>query len=423
MNTNTGIWIATAAVLVFSATTVFWQRRGISATRGEIETLRRAIAEQEEPPRDLAASPPGAPPIETAAHPSAPALLAMLPPAGGDMAEFFRSVPAMFEQIRDHSPEELLALIAEIDGGQAEDDGKAGFVKTLLMMIVAEDAPEEILAMVEESGNGRDGGLRAAAFVGLAKKDPDRARQMLDTVDWPAREVQNARTSLFRALLQHDLPAALELFRDSQSDLLAASSGVISDVSSDPSLRAEIWEAARVEGDAVLRQELVRGLLIGDYIRGGAAAMRASFAAAEFLDGELKRVLIRELAPEAMASQPDETVLWIRESLPADEIPAEVARAVGSWAREDFNAAGTWLGAQENSPERDAAISTFAKTVARIDPQAAATWANSIEDAAARRKALAATLGRWRESDAAAAIEWAQENGIDVGDIPSVSED
>ncbi len=148
--------------------------------------------------------------------------------------------------------------------------------------------------------------------------------------------------------------------------------------------------------------------------------MRQAFADADFDDVGLKLAIVQEFAGSAMPTDSDQTYAWIRESLPAKEVPQALARAVGSWARRDFNAAGTWLGAQEDSPARDEAAGMFARTVVKINPLAAVTWAASISDEEMRQTALDTTLGRWSHEDPDAASSWADENGIDTSGIPGV---
>ncbi|MGI9241616.1 MAG: hypothetical protein ACR2RV_12510 [Verrucomicrobiales bacterium] len=421
MKSNLSVWTTALVLLAIAAATLVWQRSSLSATREEIADLKQKIGAQALPPTGVATAPEIA--VPTPDRPSVGELLEMLPQGERDMGAMFRAVPIMFEQIQDYTSDELLGLMDDMDELTAGDPSKAGvlgLVKSLLMVIVADEAPERVLAMVEKDGAGTGAELRSAAFAGLARKDPDRARQLLEEADWPARQIQVAKSVLLGELLKSDLPAALELFREERSDLLTTSSAIISDASSDPAVRDRLWTAVRSESDPVVRHELAKGLIAGEFIRGGPQAMRQAFADADFDDVALKTAIVQEFAGSALPTDPDETYAWIEESLPAEEVPQALARALGSWARRDFNAAGQWLGAQPDSPARDEAIGMFARTVVEIDPLAAATWAASIAEEETRQTALGSTLGRWTEADPEAAKAWADENGIDTSELPRV---
>ena len=421
MKTNLTLWITTLALLTIATATLIWQHSSLSATRHEIAELRQETRVQESPaPTTAVAAQIATPPLDRL---SADGLLALLPQGEEDMGAIYRAVPIIFEQLEDYSSDELIELMAEMDELSKSDPPKAGMlglIKSLLMVIVAEEVPERVLAMVEKDGAGTGSELRAAAFAGLARKDPDRARQLLEDADWPARQIQVAKAVLLGELLKSDLPAALELFREDRSDLLTTSGAVISDVSSDPAVRDSLWVAVRSESDPVVRYELAKGLIAGAFIRGGPEEMRKAFAEADFDDVNLKSAIVQEFAGSALPTDPDQTYAWIRESLPAEAVPQALARALGSWARRDFNAAGTWLGEQEDSPARDEATGMFARTVVQINPLAAVTWAASISDKEMRRTALDATISQWSQDDPDAASSWADENGIDTSELPEI---
>ena len=158
------------------------------------------------------------------------------------------------------------------------------------------------------------------------------------------------------------------------------------------------------------------GLVFGEFYRDGLPALRQAFEQLTFMEDSTKSALIRgsvQMGMGIMSADPTGSYEWMRESVSAEQFAETFANAIGTWARTDFNAAGAWLGRQPSSPERDAAMSTFARTVASIDPEAAATWAASIDDEQTRSKAINVTLGYWKRTDAKAAKEWEDRNGPD----------
>lgn len=405
MSSKKKIWIATVVALVACVAWCLAQRSGNAAVRGEISHLKKV----------LASSPPSAARLEETAQESADRAVAGLPPAeelvamlsddDRDPSSSFRSFAVMLERIKHYSTEEVLTLIEELERLAKSDESQAqkiGFPRMMLMIIAAEDAPERILEMAKDLNDE----VRLAAFSGLVKKDPQRARAYLEEVEWTAREVQKGKAALFAELLKRDVTVALDLFRASSWELNAESTAAIGVACKNDGTREKLWLAAREESDAAVRLQLSKGLIAGELVRGGAKGMRQAFASADFFDAKLKAELVEEFAGEAMSSEPDETTTWIREAVPPQDVPMALAAALGSWARKDFNAAGTWLGKQAPSPERDQAITSFASTVAEIDPAAAATWANEISDPTLRETTLEKTLKQWKAKDPAAAEAW-----------------
>ncbi len=406
MTGNQKIWISTAIALAVCAVMFLSQRSGNRAVRSEIERLEKMVASGATPAATVEEKPaPKAPESATQESPSVEELVEMMRDDDRDPASSFRAFASMLERIEHYSTEEVLTLIEELEQLAASDESlaqKIGFPRMMLMVIAAEDAPERILEMGKDANNE----VRAAAFAGLVKKDPQRARAFLDEVEWTAREVQMGRAVLFAELLNRDVAQALELFRGGSWTLNPESTGAIGSACNDPDMREKLWRAARDEDDASVRLQLSKGLIIGELMRGGAKGMRQAFASANFFDAKLKAELVKEFAGDAMGSDPDETAAWIREAIPPQDVPKALASAVGEWARQDFNAAGTWLGKQPPSAERDQAIAGFAATVAHIDPAAAATWAAEISEPALRESALEKTLEKWKAKDPAAAQAW-----------------
>lgn len=101
-----------------------------------------------------------------------------------------------------------------------------------------------------------------------------------------------------------------------------------------------------------------------------------------------------------------EAAAWAT-NLPASDARRDaVSDLVGRWAGSDANAAGEWLGANQNLPEYDAAAASFAGQVARQDPESAVAWASTVQDPQQQRGAYERVYRGWREADRAAADAW-----------------
>ncbi|MES2705491.1 MAG: hypothetical protein V4726_02700 [Verrucomicrobiota bacterium] len=81
------------------------------------------------------------------------------------------------------------------------------------------------------------------------------------------------------------------------------------------------------------------------------------------------------------------------------------------WTETDLNAAGTWLSAQPESPEKWNAVQTFALAAVKDDPEAALQWAASIPDSALQARARRRVLAHWADTDPDAASAWLSSSG------------
>ena len=422
MNTNLKLWISTAMALAVCVCTFLWQRSSIGAVRTEIGELEEQLDNSKSYSLKSGASADIQPLAKKIERRPAAELIAMLPEGDSDPVASFRAIRVMFEELRDYSSDELLELAEQMGRLAKDDPAKAGIIgmpRSLLMQIIAEDAPEKVLALLEKDGEDA-AELRSMAIASLARKDPDRALRYLEDAKLNTRENRIVRTAIVTELIRSDLPRALEMLRSAQSNLLSSGMGLIVTASNDPTVREKLWSAARVENDPVLRHELAKGLMTADYLRGGISKVRDAFEEADFLDSKTAATIVRDVTSTSMQSEPDETFAWICEVLPAESSPQVVANALQSWAQNDFNAAGKWLGEQESSPQRDAAMATFATTVVGIDPEAAIAWAVAINDEPSRQKALDLTLDKWSMQDPDATSAWAEANGIDPQQIPGI---
>ncbi len=83
-----------------------------------------------------------------------------------------------------------------------------------------------------------------------------------------------------------------------------------------------------------------------------------------------------------------------------------VAQRLYHWAKKDPESAGTWLLAQEVTPDLDEAIRGYAGAVMYENPAAAVKWAARLSDAGERVRGTADYYGRWYREDPIAAQAW-----------------
>ncbi|MBQ98492.1 MAG: hypothetical protein CMP30_10910 [Roseibacillus sp.] len=95
-----------------------------------------------------------------------------------------------------------------------------------------------------------------------------------------------------------------------------------------------------------------------------------------------------------------------------DEAATWLDSTYGEWADRDPEGAGERISSMPRSPQRDAAISGFARQISYGDPGKAIEWANSIAEESARVEALTHAGQHLARRDRAAAEAWVASSGL-----------
>jgi hypothetical protein len=144
----------------------------------------------------------------------------------------------------------------------------------------------------------------------------------------------------------------------------------------------------------------------------GAKAWIAEHAGADYAGDA-----VREVAERISRDDPQAALTWA-DSLPETAQAGVYREAMGTWTREDPTAASQYLATLDNSPNRDAAVGSFATSLARArdeeqrDPESAASWAITIEDETVRTDTVTEVARSWMRSDREAATAWLPSSGL-----------
>lgn len=140
-----------------------------------------------------------------------------------------------------------------------------------------------------------------------------------------------------------------------------------------------------------------------------AKALVESYLGTDLVDGRA----LRAAADGISKTDPAQAVDWLMEVSEGGDRSYAVAETIEDWADKDPNAAGTWLGQQELTPEMDPAVSAFAREITRDDPESALAWSSIISDDRRRTETMARVGRDWFRRDKAAATQWVEQNEID----------
>ncbi|MEM0895780.1 MAG: hypothetical protein AAGJ79_02760, partial [Verrucomicrobiota bacterium] len=148
-------------------------------------------------------------------------------------------------------------------------------------------------------------------------------------------------------------------------------------------------------------------------LQGGIEEVKTHFEGFDLSDPSLLAPLSANFSA-AMGSEPEATLEWAMEIYDIELQSSEIPNLISSWARNDYNAAGKWLGEMESSFTKDRSIEVFSRTVAPVDPEGAAIWSAQISDPVIRKNSLSRAIAQWRQKDRAAANAWLTETGSEV---------
>lgn len=284
------------------------------------------------------------------------------------------------------------------------------------------DGPTALAAVSEMGGDGRRRGFASiSAMRGWASNDPEAAKAHLEGMEGGFEKGMMTQ-GVVSGLASVDPFAATEYVLKLDAEREASGEG-----------GDDRWRGYAVDRqmEAIANAQIQRGMkdatswaesLPDGNIKSSAFDRVAeSFArnspeeAAEWIkshaDQEYAGRAIREVSEELSREDPAAAVTWASE-LPEEAQGGAMRTAMEQWTREDPEAAGGYLGNMSESPTRDAAVSSFARTLDREDPALAAEWAGSISDEGTRTETLQSVARSWLRSDADAAKAWLPQSGL-----------
>lgn len=106
-------------------------------------------------------------------------------------------------------------------------------------------------------------------------------------------------------------------------------------------------------------------------------------------------------------------VEWMSGNLAAESLPDPVRAIVGEWTRQDYMAAGKWLGATPDGPAKQVAVVAYVEAVAEYEPQVAVQWAMTLPPGTGREEALKSIYQNWPMTDPEGAAEFARAHGME----------
>ena len=342
----------------------------------------------------------------------------------GDMnrnpAGFFKVLPDILRIIQGLSVDEMIEVAAGIDapGGMNNPDGKA-IARMVLFLLAAEHDPMRVIEKSDIMGM-RDREIRNALLGQLARRDPAGALEWIKNSDFSRDEKSEFKAMIAVRVLRNNVSEGLKFIRETGSENDGGRGDireVMMRIPMPPERIPELMTALEDEANADMRSELVGMVLQSTALGGDISEVRKAADQIELTPTELSNFFNRGFS-DILMSDPDAAMAWMTEAQDAEWQLRTVPSAIAGWAREDFNAAGEYLGKMEPSRVKDQSIREFAQTITRVDPEAAAAWAMQIGQKPLRDSTVRYVASQWRGKDNERAERWLTENGYDANGQP-----
>ena len=377
------------------------QQATLASLRSEAADLRRAVAL----PTD-SAEPPS---IETSAQDQISSeAWHRLDEVIGEMGEVdswhtagTEVLPDVLRAAADLDSDQLTALASRLGSGRKET-----IVKALLEALAVEADPERFLTAQEEVSSH----VYKTALAALARKDPAAARKVYEESQFGRYDKAKLGTVIGLQLFRASIAEGLAFFHSLPDETRHETMEGFTMLERDPATRAALYSAIGAEANESFQRDLSRSLVTATVRNDGFEAARKTLTELQLSATQRSRVL-NEVTNEGLREDPEAMLGWISSATSPEERPDMMADAIRQWAERDYNAAGTWLGAQEASYDRDRAVSAFTSVIGRIDPEAAMVWTSEIQDQTEKQAARKTVLRQWAARDRESVKAWLEGQG------------
>ncbi len=322
---------------------------------------------------------------------------------------------------------QIKAVIAGLRGDATLTDAARRNILGISMMMLSEEHPAAVLALFTESADMLDESplsrqVISAALGRWAKDDPFAAMEWIrkNAATHPDLADEDAKRGIIAGSALTDPKLAFKLIGEMHFEDAASAIQAVVEAGKTPAQRTAVLEALREHAatlpDAAARDEVLQESL---------ESMGRNLSDEGF-DSVRSWLTTARLSPQESAhfaaglsyfnTQEDtgRWIDWMGQTLPKDQLGANVDNLLGQWTQQDYQAAGKWLSAAPDGPAKNAAVSTYAGTVAEYEPQTAIQWALTLPAGKERQATLATIYRNWPANDTAAAAEFALAHGIDT---------
>jgi hypothetical protein len=316
--------------------------------------------------------------------------------------EFQKQIMETIARFMELSPAQIKVVIAEMKESPDLDDEMRRNMVGFSIMMLANDQPEAAVAIYTESsdikGLGDMGSHVVTTALGKwAEKDP------LAAMEWVKKNSEKHSD-----LITEETKAAILAGAAKQDPKLAL--GMVEDLGlkEERKVAESLARSARTAEERTALLQTLRGekkdelskaaltSLGGQLTSEGFESSQAWLSSAKLSEKETLAVA-QGISSWQAGADTGKWIEWMNGKVPEDTLKEKTEDLVEKWTRNDYKAAGEWIGTLAEGTAKNAAIKTYAKTVAPYEPEAALQWANSLP-AGKERDELLERIGKQKKS-------------------------
>lgn len=302
------------------------------------------------------------------------------------------------------SPAQIKVVIAEMKESPDLDDEMRRNMLGFSIMMLASEQPEAAVAIYTESadikGLGDMGSHVVATALGKwAEKDP------LAAMEWVKKNsekhsdliTEDTKAAILAGAAKQDPKLALGMVEDLGIKEERKVAEGLAGSARTPEERTALLQTLRAEKKDGLATSAL-GSMGGQLTSEGFESSQAWLSSAKLSEKETEAIA-QGISSWQAGADTGKWVEWMNGKVPNDTLIRKTDELVRQWTKNDYKAAGEWIGTLADGTAKNAAIKSFAITVAPYEPEAAAQWANSLP-AGKERDELLMSLHPVKEKDA-----------------------
>ncbi len=352
------------------------------------------------------------------------ALARVAPPEGETREEEEQRRLMLLAPLLDLNAAQLKIFIAEVSATNAlEHEPVLQNLVGYAFVWLAELDPRSALALVTDSGEmiaptviGES--HIASALSKLAGEDPVAALEWVkaNSEKHPDLITENSKIGVLSALAAHDPDLAFQTLGELALPNTPETVIQILFGARTPKVRKMILARFRdhlgTMGDAKTQQTAVNQI----FRQLARSVSERGFAAAAGWTEELTPGEAEAFAAGISHNRTkdvDQWIEWSARTLSEANMHNVVRELMSDWARNDLQAAGSWLAQAPDDDAKIPAVQAYAGTAAALDPHTATQWALALPPGEERQSTLRTIHNRWPATDAEGKAAFGKEYGVE----------
>jgi len=318
--------------------------------------------------------------------------------------KFQKEVMETLSRFMELNPAQIKAVIEEFKASQDLDDETRRGIVGFAIMMLANDQPEAAIAIYTESSDMKgleDMGSHVitSAIGKWAEKDP------LAAMEWVRKNsekhakliTEDTKAAILAGAAKQDPKLALGMVNDlGLKESRQVANGLVRSARSAEE-RTALLQTLRADKSQSEVAKSTLSALGGQLTNEGFEASQAWLSSANLSKDETVSIA-QGISSWQSGADSGKWIEWMDGKVPDDILKAKTDDMVQQWTRNDYKAAGEWIGTLQDGTAKNSAIRSFATTVAPYEPEAAEQWANSLPEGKERDQLLE-TIRKTKKKD------------------------